>query len=73
MASVINTFIFHRDCLIGEIETPMEEGRSSTIKTAGIHLEKSNETGREESLGVCTVENFGPSGSKHKVIKIKDN
>jgi hypothetical protein len=52
---------------------PKEEGsRIAIITEVSVHLNTSTEA-KKNCLGVCIVENFGPRGSKHKVLKIESN
>ena len=58
---------------LSQNEKPKEEGtRGAIMNEALVHLNTSTKTGKE-SLGVSTVKNLGPRGSKHKILKIKNN
>ena len=52
-------------------EEGMETARSATTKNNVYMIATCIYS--EENLGICTVENLGPRGAKHKVFKIKRN
>ena len=49
-------------------EMPEKENRSTTTKS---HSYTKLQDNLKRRLELCTVENFGPGGSKNKVIKFK--